>query len=107
APIAAAALAQANGAVDAAAIDTSGFRFTQLKSIYDVSFVPSVTKFGDVPGLLSLAAPTRLWLAGEGSTAPAPVAATYRASGSENNVTSYSGPADQKTAAALDWLVNQ
>jgi hypothetical protein len=107
APIAAAALALAEGAVSSAAIDTNGFRFTQLKSIYDVNFVPSVAKFGDLPGLLSLAAPTRLWLAGEGSTPPAQVAATYRAADAEKTVASFAGPADQKVTAALDWLIKQ
>jgi hypothetical protein len=107
APVAAAAIAVSDGAIASAAIDTGGFRFTQLKSIYDANFVPSITKFGDLPGLLSLAAPTRLWLAGEGSTAPGVVAAAYRAAGAEKNVTSFSGPSDQKVAAAIEWLIKQ
>ena len=66
-PWAAAALAQAPGSVERAALDTAGFRFTGLKSTFDVNFVPGVAKYGDLPGLLSLAAPTDLWLAGEGA----------------------------------------
>src|SRR4029079_11909734 len=59
----AAAVAQAGSAFDGAAVDTGGFRFVQLKSYRDPDLWPGVTKYGDVPGLLSLAAPVPLWLA--------------------------------------------
>ncbi len=104
APWAAAALAQAPGAVDRAAVDTAGFRFAGLKSIYDLNFMPGIVKYGDLPGLLSLAAPTELWLAGEGGDVPAAVAAVYRASGNVN-VTAFSGPAEARLAAAIEWLM--
>ena len=39
--------------------------FANLKSLWDVNLLPGVVKYGDLPGLLSLAAPTRL-LAGRG-----------------------------------------
>ncbi len=101
APWAAVALAQAHGAVDRAAIDTAGFRFANVKSPWDVNLVPGIVKYGDVPGLLSLAAPTRLRLAGEGSEVPAIIAASYRSAG-EGSVTA--APADSQLAAALAWL---
>jgi hypothetical protein len=56
---------------------------------------------GDLPGILSLAAPTELWLAGEGPEAPAIVQAAYSAAGKATGV--HSGPSDA-VAAAL-WLV--
>jgi hypothetical protein len=43
-----------------AAIDTSGFRFAQLTDVYDAGFLPGAAKYGDLPGLLALAAPARL-----------------------------------------------
>ena len=46
---------QARGGVDRAAIDTAGFRFANLKSVWDVNLLPGVVKYGDLPGLLSLA----------------------------------------------------
>ncbi len=79
---AAAAIAQSDGAVDHAALDTQGFRFTSLSDVYDINFVPGAVKYGDVPGLLSLAGPTRLTLAGE-PVVPRITSAAYRAGGLE------------------------
>ena len=56
---AAAARAQAGGAIDRAAIDTDGFRFTSLRSIRDVNFLPGAAKYGDMPAMLALSAPAR------------------------------------------------
>ncbi len=103
APWAAAALAQAPGAVDRAAIDTAGFRFANIRSLWDVNLLPGVVKYGDLPGLLSLAAPSRLWLAGEGSEVPAIIAASYRAAG-EGSATAAVVPLADQLAAAVDWL---
>ncbi|MBA2354880.1 MAG: acetylxylan esterase, partial [Acidobacteria bacterium] len=63
--IAAAARAQAGDAVASAAIDTEGFRFATAGALNDPSFLPGVVKYGDVPALLAVGAPGRLWLAGE------------------------------------------
>jgi hypothetical protein len=104
APWAAAALAQAPAAVDRAAIDTAGFRFAGLKSNFDVNFLPGAVKYGDLPGLLSLAAPAELWLAGEGADVPAVVATSYKAAG-QGSATAFSGPAESRQAAAIEWLL--
>jgi hypothetical protein len=103
-PWAAAALAQAGGAVDDAAIDTAGFRFRKLRSIWDVNMLPGAAKYGDLPGMLALAAPTKLWLAGEAELPPLMIAA-YEAGGQPKQVTQHFGPADQKAAAAVEWLL--
>lgn len=104
APWAAAALAQAPGAVDAAAIDTAGFRFASLRSIYDVNMIPGIVKYGDVPALLALGAPTRLWLAGEGTKLPNLIAETYAAAGAQKDATAFDGKGE-KAAAAVEWLL--
>src|SRR5262249_25078765 len=65
APIAAVALARSGGGVNRAALDTRGFRFGKLTDYLDANFLPGGAKYGDLPGLLSLAAPAKLWLAGE------------------------------------------
>ncbi len=104
APWAAAALAQAPGGFDRAAIDTAGFRFAGLKSAFDVNFMSGIVKYGDLPALLSLAAPSELWLAGEGADVPALVASVYRAAGAPA-VTAFSGPPEARPAAALEWLL--
>ncbi len=104
-PIAAAAVAQAGKTIDRAAIDTAGFRFAKLDSIDDVNFLPGAVKYGDVPGLLSLAAPHPLWLSGEGSQTPEIVRAAYRSAGKPSDVTSYSGDEEKEASAAVQWLL--
>ena len=61
----AAALARCDGVVNRAALDTRGFRFGKLTDYRDASFLPGGAKYGDLPGMLSLAAPTKLWLGGK------------------------------------------
>lgn len=65
-PWVAAARAIAGKAIDKVALNTKGFRFTDLKSYRDPNFLPGAVKYGDLPGLLKLSdAP--LWLDGEGA----------------------------------------
>jgi hypothetical protein len=100
-PIAAAARAQAGSAIDKAAIDTGAFRFASLDKLNDAMFLPGAVKYGDVPALLALGAPGRLWLAGEGDGAA--VKAAYAAAGRADGVTVTGGSADALLAVA--WLV--
>jgi hypothetical protein len=104
-PWAAAALAQAPGEVDRAAIDTAGFRFRNLKSITDINLLPGAVKYGDLPGILALCAPAELWLAGEGGQAPDVVAAAYKAAGLPARLHAIDVPDDKKAASAVDWLL--
>ncbi len=103
---AAAARAQARGAVDRAAIDTAGFRFGKVRDLHDPDFLPGGAKYGDVPGMLSLAAPGELWLAGEGADAPPAVVATYKAASASDKLSVHAGDAPDKSAAAVRWLLN-
>ena len=64
-PILAAALAVSGNAIDAAAVDTHGFRFGRVLDLRDVSFLPGGAKYGDLPGMMSLTRVKTLWLAGE------------------------------------------
>src|SRR5262249_1622949 len=70
-PIAAAARAVSGDAIDAAAIDTAGFRFGGILDYRDPNFLPGGAKYLDMPGLLALGAPQRLWVAGEKSVSAA------------------------------------
>jgi len=103
----AAAVAQAQGAVARAAINTEGFRFADLKDVYDVNFMPGAAKYDDVPGLLALSAPTRLWLAGEGETAPLIVNAAFIAAGEPTNLATFSGESRDVAEAAVEWLLSR
>jgi dienelactone hydrolase len=77
APIAAAAAALCGDAVTALALDTTGFRFQNVRDIRDPSFFPGGARCGDLPGLLALGAPRMLLLAGETAGAPKIVTAAY------------------------------
>jgi hypothetical protein len=102
---AAAARAQARGAVTRAAIATAGFRFGKVLDIHSPDFLPGGAKYDDLPGLLAVAAPHPLWLAGESPEAgPLPLAA-YRAAGAEQNLTTFGGPPADQADAAVTWLL--
>ena len=100
-PIAAAARAQAGGAIDRAAIDTGGFRFASLNRFDDPMFFPGAVKYGDVPALLALGAPGRLWLAGESGGA-AGVETAYSAAGATAAV-AVAAQGDHDLSA-VEWL---
>ena len=104
APWAALALARSHGAVDRAAIDTAGFRFGKLKSLGDLDFLPGSVKYGDLPALLALCAPTELRLAGEGEQAPPLVQSAYQAADAASKLTLGQGTGDAEAAAAAEWL---
>lgn len=103
----AAAKAQAGAAVDRVVVDTSGFRFAKLAAIDDPDFLPGGAKYLDLPGLLALGAPGRVWLAGEGPKPPALVAAAYQAAEAIDRLTVFAGEpsAQEQEAAAIDWLL--
>ncbi len=104
-PWAVAALAQAGGAVDRAAIDTGGFRFGKLLDLWDANFLPGGARYYDLPGMLALATPTKLWLAGEGVEGPALVQQIYSKANAREKLSTFDGTPEQKTAAAVDWLL--
>ena len=56
-------------------------------------------------GLLSLAAPLPLWLAGEKGQVPKRVQATYTAMKRPKSVVSRKGPEREAVLAAVPWLL--
>ena len=101
-PIVAAARAVARGAIDRAAVETAGFRFGKLTDYRDVNFLPGGAKYGDVPGLLALNAPAKLWVGGE--SAPALATKLYSVANAAGALTA-TAKADR--AAAAKWLLAQ
>ena len=83
---AAAARAQAGAAVQRAIIDTAGFRFARLTQIDDPDFLPGAAKYLDLPAMLALSAPLRLYVEGEGEELPEVVRAAYKAAGAEKEL---------------------
>lgn len=102
----AAAVAQSQGTVARAVVDTEGFRFAGLDDVYDINFVPGAAKYDDLPGLLALVAPTRVWLAGEGGEAPAIIKAAFAAAGKAENLTTFSGTSQDVARQAVKWLLS-
>ncbi|MBX7167686.1 MAG: acetylxylan esterase [Pirellulales bacterium] len=101
APYAALARAISGDQIRRAAIDTEGFRFAALTSIDQPQFLPGAVKYGDLPGLLSLAAPHELWIGGEPQGRDLPeVRAAFEAAGSADQLAAGAG-----VDAIADWLL--
>lgn len=104
---AAAARAVARDVVTKAAIDTAGFRFSEVSDIHSPDFLPGGAKYHDLPGVLAVVAPASLWLAGEGSEAPDVVVAAYQASGHTDSLITFSGDQKDTADSAVSWLVGK
>ncbi|HEY2415473.1 MAG TPA: acetylxylan esterase [Pirellulaceae bacterium] len=105
APVAAAALARCDGIVNRAAIDTRGFRFGKLTDYRDANFLPGGAKYGDLPGLLSLAAPAKLWVAGESEKSAQLAKQVYEASGNADGIAFVSPSGEEARRAAAEWII--
>jgi len=79
-------LAQARDMINLGIVDTGGFRFQSVNAFDDPNFFPGTAKYLDLPGLLSLAAPGKLWLAGEDEEGTALLRRVYRAAGAEGQL---------------------
>jgi dienelactone hydrolase len=101
---AAAARALCGETIDRAAIDTQGFRFGKVLDIHRPDFLPGGAKYGDVPGMLALGAPGRLWLAGESAEGSSAAKAQYRSANGAARLTLFEGTGDAAAKAALDFL---
>jgi dienelactone hydrolase len=104
APVAAAAAALAGNTVDKLVLDTGAFRFQKVRDIRDPLFVPCIAQAGDLPGLLALGAPRKLFLMGEGRIGPDIVTAAYETAGVADTLrVSETRDLD----AAVNWLLEQ
>lgn len=101
-PIVAAARAVAGDAIDFAAIDTGGFRFSKLLDFRDPQFLPGGAKYFDLPGFIALGAGHRLWLSGEEKPT---ISGATPISGQAKEVTIFNGAESQKELAAAKWLL--
>ena len=104
APVAVLALAQAGGAVDRAAVHTGGFRFAKLTDYLDAGFLPGGAKYGDLPGMLALVAPVKLWLSGESSETGL-VKEAYRAAGASAALMLDEGNGEGAGGRALAYIL--
>lgn len=102
--LAAAACAHSSDVVEKLAVDTGGFHFAEITNIRDLRLWPGAVKYGDVEGVLSLCQPASLWLAGNSSSIPELIQATYNAAGQLHQVTLYNDKGNRQ-AAAVKWLL--
>jgi len=104
---AAGAKAQAGPAISCAAIETGGFRFASVADIYDVDFLPGSAKYGDLPALLALGAPGKLWIADPDKEARRFVSRIYELSGVAGNITVANTSGQRSEETAVKWLLAQ
>ena len=93
--------------VDRAAIDTGGFRFGSLLDYRDPMFLCGGAKYADIPGLLAVAAPSKLLLAGEGKTGPKVLSAAYLANQAKDQIELSTQTGEDFAAEAVDWLLSE
>ncbi len=105
-PLAAAAAAVAGSAIDRLAVGTGGFRLAEITAINDPMMLPGAVRYGDVPFLLALRAPHKLWLAGEGGTLPQRVSRCYRAAEDADPPEVFAGDSAAQPRAAAHWILS-
>ena len=80
-PVVAAARAMCGEKMQRAFIDTAGFRFGNVTEIHAPEFLPGGAKYGDLPGMLALAAPAETLVAGESADSAALAVTQYQEAG--------------------------
>jgi hypothetical protein len=101
--IVATAWALAGNAVSSISVDTAGYRFASITEIRDVNLLPGAVKYGDVPAILALCAPTKLTVAGETAESIAVAVSAYKA----NSAAPEFLPSSKDSSNIVDWLLKQ
>ena len=104
-PWVAAARTQCRDAIKKAAIDTGGFRFGSVLDMQAVNFLPGGAKYGDLPGMLALGAPGKLWVAGENDASLALVRKIYRQAHADKALTCFPKDTGATATEAVEYLL--
>ncbi len=102
----AAARAQCGAAIDRTVIDTQGFRFGNVLDLRSPDFLPGGAKYGDLPGMLAMGAPGKLWVAGEGTASAGILQRIYQSANSAARLTVFNGTGAAATKAAGDFVTS-
>jgi cephalosporin-C deacetylase-like acetyl esterase len=102
--IAAAAASLAPSDVSRLVADTEGFRFANLKDVWDVNFVPGAAKYGDVPAIFALCSATPTTIIHEDAKTVGGVVASYRAAKNESAI-GFAGHGISGVEAAVKVIV--
>lgn len=91
-------------AVQCVAVQSNGFRFTQIPSYRDVNFLSGIVKYGDFPALLALNAPNPLLVIGDDATTAVIASQTYAANGSQIH---WKAASSLPAESISTWLLKQ
>ena len=105
--LSAAACAVAPGTVDTLQVSTGGFRFASITDIRDVNLLPGAVKYGDVPAILALCAPTPLHVLNDGAQAPKLVRSAYGFGKGLGKLSHSRGPVETEPDIAARWVIEQ
>lgn len=83
---------------DTILVDTQGFRYASLKSWRDPRFLPGAVKYGDIPGMLALAAPTSVVVTGESRNELRVARTAYRSADSLHRLAIFSAGTPRQDA---------
>ncbi len=104
-PLLAAARAIAGSAIDAAAVDSANFRFANLSDWKHADFLPGAVKYGDLPTVLALSAPNKMWIGNEENIPPI-VSRVYENANAATAVKNSSNSLNV-TTEAIDYILQQ
>lgn len=99
-----AARAVSRDVIHRSVIQTEGFRFGALTNFKNIDFLHGGAKYGDLPGMLALGAPSQLWLANENKESEQLLKNIYACSGFPDRLTMTSSG---NAAMAIQWLIEQ
>lgn len=97
------AAALARDALKSLAADTDGFRFSSITDVRDVDLLPGAVRYGDVTGILALAAPMKVWAGGESPATIGVMNDGYQVAG--GSFTVYPGPKAGRNDELAGWIV--
>jgi hypothetical protein len=97
--LAAGARMLARSEIDRAVFDVAGFRFASATRIDDPTFLPGAVKYGDIPALVTLAAPLPAWVID--TTGP------YRTDDESRGLRVTLSTASPPLVEQVDWLLRE
>jgi hypothetical protein len=95
----------AGDVLDAAALVSGGARFADAREMDDPAFLPGSVRYGDLPALLALGAPGRLWIGGETEPSVALVRDAYEAAGAADAVRVSGDGVGEGLEGAIEWIL--
>ena len=102
----AAAKAQAGSAIYSTAIETNKFRFSEIADIRHLDFQPGGAKYGDIEGMISLAAPEKMWIKKADFANIGLIQKVFESAGSSSSlkISDNSGASSLEIA---EWIISQ